>query len=35
MLLTEEEFASLQFGKIPKLWAAGPRSISLDCRVCS
>jgi len=26
-LLTEEEFARLQFGKIPKPWAAGPRGM--------
>jgi hypothetical protein len=26
-LLTEQEFASLQFAKIPKPWAAGPRSM--------
>src|SRR6187200_1544451 len=26
-LLTEDEFARLQFGRIPKPWAAGPRGI--------
>ena len=32
-LLTEEEFARLQFGKIPKPWAAGPRGmfVRLPC----
>jgi hypothetical protein len=32
-LLTEEEFALLQFGKIPKPWAVGPRSmfVRLPC----
>jgi hypothetical protein len=32
-LLTEEEFACLQFGKIPKPWAAGPRGmfVRLPC----
>ena len=32
-LLTEEEFGTLRFGKIPKPWAAGPRSmfVRLPC----
>ena len=32
-LLTEEEFGRLQFGKIPKPWAAGPRGmfVRLPC----
>jgi hypothetical protein len=33
--LTEEEFARLQFGKIPKPWAAGPRGMFVRLRVCS
>jgi hypothetical protein len=34
-LLTEEQFASLQFGKISKPWAAGRRRMSLGCCACS